>query len=511
MPELRFRYFFILCRFAPKIEKCYNNSNMSKNIAKKGKKALKINKIVPIILCAIQTISSLALIIALKRLNLLQVWQLFLVAFILFALAGLNIYKLIISKNARRWVKVMLAIISVILTIITSVGFKYVRQTVDFIESITGVHYETQTYKVLVLKSARYDNIEQLNQQHIGFLSSNPNLENTKNTLKNKINYKDADYKELGTLVAGISDYKVSAIVLADSYLEFLEENNQDFVEKTKIIYEYEVRVDSEKDTKRVNVATDPFIVYISGSDSRIGINDTARSDVNILAVINPKQSKILLVSIPRDYYVQLHGTTGIKDKLTHAGLYGTAMSKNTIADLLGIDINYTLKVGFSTVINIVDAVGGIDIYSDKAFKAWTNFDCEFTEGTQHVDSSCALAFSRERYSYESGDRHRGENQQQVITKLVEKFSDPHYLINYPKILSAAEGSFETDLSYDEITDFARYQLAELKSWKVESISLDGTGAMLPTYSMGSQKLYVMIPDQATIDAAKAKITDYLK
>ncbi len=484
---------------------------MSKNITKKREKALKINKIVPIILCSIQLVTSIALIIALKRLNLLQLWQLFLVTFVLFALEALSVYKLIISKTARRVVKVALAIVSIILTIITSFGFRYVNQTVSFIENITGARNETQTYKVLVLKTARYDNIEQLNQQHVGFLSSNPNIENTKKTLKSKINYKDTDYSELGTLIAGISDYKVSAIVLADSYLEFLEENNQEFIETTKVIYEFEVRIDSEKDIKRVNVATDPFILYISGSDSRIGLNDTARSDVNILAVINPKQAKILLVSIPRDYYVQLHGTTGIKDKLTHAGIYGTAMSKNTIQDLLGIDINYTLKVGFSTVINIVDAVGGIDIYSDKDFTAWTNSECKFTKGTQHVDSKCALAFSRERYSYETGDRHRGENQQQVITKLVEKFSEPHYLINYPKILSTAEGSFETDLSYDEITDFARYQLAELKSWHVESISLDGTGAMLPTYSMGNQKLYVMLPDQATVDTAKAKITDYLK
>ena len=207
---------------------------MSKNVAKKDKKAPKVNKIIPIILCVIQFISSTALIISLKRLNLLQLWQLFLAAFILYALVALNIYKLIFSKHARRWIKVTLAIISVVITIITSIGFKYVRQTVDFIENITGAHHETQTYKVLVLKTARYDNIEQLNQQHIGFLNTNPNLENTKNTLKRKIDYKDTNYSELGTLVAGISDYKVSAIVLADSYLEFLEENNQEFAEKTK-------------------------------------------------------------------------------------------------------------------------------------------------------------------------------------------------------------------------------------------------------------------------------------
>lgn len=463
-----------------------------------------------IILAAIQFIASAALVIALKRLNLLQAWQQFLVALILLLLEASVVYFLIIKQTAKRIAQIALIVLSIFISFGTVIGYKYVRQTVSFIENITGAHYETQTYKVIVLKSSQYSELSQLNNQHIGFLSTNPNLENTTKTLSNVISYKEQKFEELGNLLAGIQDYKVSAIVLTDSYLEFLEENNQDFIENSKVIYQFEVRIESEKDEKRVNVATDPFILYISGSDSRIGLNDTARSDVNILAVIQPKTAKILLVSIPRDYYVQLHGTTGTKDKLTHAGIYGTEMSKTTIEDLLGIDINYTLKVGFSTVIKVVDAVGGIDIDSDQAFTAWTNKSCKFEQGTQHVDSACALAFARERYSYTSGDRHRGENQQQVITKLIEKVSNPHYSTKYADILSAAEGSFETSLSYDDITSFARYQLAELKKWEVESISLDGTGAMLPTFSMGSRKLYVMLPNQDTITAAKSKISEYL-
>jgi LCP family protein required for cell wall assembly len=483
---------------------------MAKNVSKKQTKQ-KTTLIIPIILAAIQLIASAALFFALKRLNLLQAWQMTLVFLALLGLETLTVYKLIVSKKAKRATKIVVIIASIIITIISTIGFKYVRQTVSFIENITGAHYETQTYKVIVLKSSQYNDIKQLNTQHIGFLSNNPNLENTKNTLKNVIKFKDQNFDELGNLLAGINDFKVSAITLTDSYLEFLEENNNEFIENSKVIYEFEVRVDNEKDVKRVNVATEPFIVYISGSDSRIGLNDTARSDVNILAVVNPKTAKILLVSIPRDYYVQLHGTTGTKDKLTHAGIYGTNMSKTTIEDLIGIKINYTLKVGFSTVISVVDKVGGIEIDSDQAFTAWTNKSCKFIKGVQPVDSACALAFARERYSYATGDRHRGQNQQQVITKLIEKISNPHYLVRWSDILEAAEGSFETNLTYEEITDFARYQLAELKHWKVESISLDGTGAMLPTYSMGRQKLYVMIPTQSTIDTAKRKIAEYLK
>lgn len=177
---------------------------------------------------------------------------------------------------------------------------------------------------------------------------------------------------------------------------------------------------------------------------------------------------------------------------------------------MLGIEINYTAKVGFNTVIKVVDALGGIDIDSDQEFTAHTNKTCHFKYGVQHVDSTCALAFSRERYAYATGDRHRGENQQAVITAIIEKLSNPKYMLKYTDIINAAQGSFETNLSYDEITNFAKQQLSSLKNWEVESIALDGSGAMMPTYSMGARKLYVMIPNQSTISAAQAKIKEYL-
>ena len=144
---------------------------------------------------------------------------------------------------------------------------------------------------------------------------------------------------------------------------------------------------------------------------------------------------------------------------------------------------------------------------TDTAFKRG---NCTFVQGNQHLNSECALLYARERYSYSSGDRHRGQNQQQIITALIAKISDPHYLVRYSKILESAQDSFESSLSFDEITSFARYQLSELRAWKVESISLDGTGAMMPTYSMGAQLLYVMQPNVNTITNAQKKINDYL-
>jgi len=268
----------------------------------------------------------------------------------------------------------------------------------------------------------------------------------------------------------------------------------------------------AEKEEEKINFGTTPIVVYISGSDSRVSVHDTsARSDVNILAVVNPTTSKILLVSIPRDYYVQLHGTTGLRDKLTHAGIYGIDMSKATIEDLLGAKIDKTVKVGFDALKTIVDALGGIDIYSDQDLSL-SSGKCKFVGGTtQRVDGTCALAFSRERYSYTTGDRHRGENQQQVISKILEKATTPAYLLRLPDILRAADGLFETSFAYSEIVDMIKYQIFSSPKWAVESISLDGTGSMQPTYSMPGQSLYVMLPNDATIVTAQDKITHYLK
>ena len=464
-------------------------------------------RIIFVILIAIQAFVSGLLIHALIKLNLLQGWQIFLFILVLLGFLLLSAYKLIISKKAGRISKAICLILTLLVTIAAAFGIKYVHQTINFVESVTGTHNETEIYQVRVLKTSSYKEISQLNRQHVGFLSTNPNLENTKNALKTAVDYKAKEYEEIGSLIASINDYNVAAVVLNQSYLDFLEESDSNFVEESVSIYEFKVLVDAQDNPSAVDVVSDPFILYISGSDSRGDITETARSDVNILMVVNPKTFKMLLVSIPRDYYVQLHGTKGTKDKLTHAGIYGIQMSKNTIQDLLDIDINYTAKVGFQTLTNVVDAVDGIEIDSDQAFKT---SKCEFKKGKQKVNSECALAFARERYAYSSGDRHRGQNQQQIIAALIHKISDPHYLVRYSKILEAAQGSFETSLTYDEITNFAKYQLSELRGWKIESISLDGTGAMLPTYSMGAQPLYVMQPDMKTVHKAQKKINEYL-
>ena len=267
---------------------------------------------------------------------------------------------------------------------------------------------------------------------------------------------------------------------------------------------------------EEVSIMDAPFAVYISGSDSRAGVDDTARSDVNIVMVVNPEQKKILMVSVPRDTYVQLHGTEGLPDKLTHAGVYGIEMSRATMEDLLEMKIGYTVKVSFATVVKVVDELDGIDIYSDTEMRLMTEGGekvCEYTVGTQHLDGDCALRFARERKSYETGDRHRGENQEAVIAAILAKMtSSQGYLLRLPSIMDIAADSFRTSFTRKDITDIIKWQMDTRAKWTTEAVNVDGVGAMEPTYSMGADwPLYVMYADEEALARAKAKIQEYLK
>jgi len=456
-----------------------------------------------------EAVMGIRLVGGLLKLNILANWQMALIIVIVVALVIWTGWKIISSKT-RNWIRILFVVLAFILGAVYCYGCHYLSSAISFIENATGKHVETETYSVYVLKNGGYSELKNLNRQTVGYISINPHRADTEAQLQSAVSHKTADFDNVGELVSALYDAKLAAIVLNDSYLDILADTDLDFENRTKVLYSFEVRSDTPDEPAKVDVKTEPFIMYISGTDSRSGLDTVARSDVNMLAVVNPKERKILLVSIPRDYYVQLHGTTGTKDKLTHAGVYGIDMSRKTIEDLFGIEINYTTKVSFGTVISVVDTLGGIEIDSDQEFTAWTNKSCHIMKGKQTLNSDCALAYSRERYSYESGDRHRIQNQQDVVIAILDKLSDPHYLSKYPKILQNAEGSFDTSMSYDEITSFAKMQLSTLKAWEVERISVDGSGAMLPTYSMGAQNLYVMIPDESTVNAAKTKIQEYL-
>ena len=238
-------------------------------------------------------------------------------------------------------------------------------------------------------------------------------------------------------------------------------------------------------------------------------------SDVNMFVVVNPKTRNILLVNVPRDYYVQIHGTTGLRDKLTHAGVIGGVnLSKATIEDILGYEADYYVRVNFKAVTNLVDAVGGITVNSDVNYNisCWTDRGCVIKPGANYLNGRYALAFARERHGYSNGDQHRAENQQQVMKVLLDKIaSTDTILYNFQDLLNALGGTFDTNVSTENIQELINFQINDMKGWNMSASNLTGTGGMTETYSYPQMKLSVVYPNQESIDTAKLKIKEILE
>ena len=261
-------------------------------------------------------------------------------------------------------------------------------------------------------------------------------------------------------------------------------------------------------------ITKEPFVIYLSGVDTRGELTENARSDVNILAAVNPVTKRVALVNTPRDYYVDLAGTDS-KDKLTHAGLYGVETSMATLGNLYGVNVDHYIRINFAGFISIIDALGGVDVYSDQAFTSVGSpgyYDpTTFVEGWNHLDGKSALAFARERHAFASGDIQRGINQMKVIDAMLNKIKSPALLMGFSKIMDAASDCFVTSFSQDQISALVRMQLSDFAEWDIESYTVTGTSSSsTKCYSAKGQKLYVMKPDDSSVSKAKEMIASVL-
>lgn len=324
----------------------------------------------------------------------------------------------------------------------------------------------------------------------------------------------------LTDLVEGLYQGETNAIILNSAYITLLEETEEyaDFSQRTRILYnavleeviepqpgeeteqtEESATGDAAEQEEQAGITNSPFVIYISGSDTRDYYLTTSRSDVNILMVVNPLTKQVLLVNTPRDYYVSNPAGNGAKDKLTHCGIYGIPCSIGALEGLYDVSVNYYAQINFTGVETLVDAIGGVDVYSDVAFTAvWTY---PISQGWNHLSGPEALGYARDRYSFASGDNARGRHQMQVITAVIEKVTSGTTIIsNYSGILDSIQGMFKTNITAEEISQLVKMQLEDLASWNVLSYAVTGAGGSDITYSMPGLYCYVMYPDQKLVD-----------
>lgn len=480
--------------------------NMAKKKKKssKNKKALKkpIN-IIALILGILFLISTLLIFGIVTYINILpaKFYTIFAVVFGFFILL---VSFMLLNVKVKKGLKKTFMGISLITTIICSIGSYYAFHTFDFLQKITNADTSTkEKYYVMVKSDSKYASLSDIKGFSLGTFNENTNIyKDALDKLNKKVEVTLVETESSIETIEWLLNDEVSAILLSNLHKEQYEEDHEKLDGKVKILETIEVKSDhSETEVVAIKpVSDDVMTIYISGIDTYGTINLRSRSDVNMLATINTKNHEILLTSIPRDYYVQLHDKPGYKDKLTHAGIYGVNTSIQTIQDFMGIEINYYVRVNFSTLEQVVNAIGGIDVYSDKSFVPYTNRSLYIKQGMVHMDGKTALAFARERYAYESGDRHRVQNQQDVLKAIINKAtSDPSILTKYTTLLNSVSGYFQTNVDMTKISEIVKIQLDKMPSWTIKQYSLDGTGSKQPTYSMGNTPLYVMMPNEETI------------
>lgn len=408
-------------------------------------------------------------------------------------------------KIKKIWKRIAI-VIAFLLMIIYVVGIYYMVVTMRFMQKLDDVKVQETEYYVVVHKDSDIKKAKQLSNKTMLMLESKSELDHKAvEEVKKKHQTKIEDVKNINQLEQGIDDDQI--VFMSSSLYTMMSEKPYLIDEKTRIVEKIKVYKEIKEIKKNKNSLEEPFHIYISGTDSAGTIFDIARSDVNMIVTVNPKTNQILLTSIPRDYYVTLH-TSGVKDKLTHAGVYGINESITTVQDLLGIEISYYVHVNFTTLIQLVDAIGGIDVVSDTTFQTHgMGVKYTFYAGVNHLDGNRALAFSRERKSFSDGDKKRVQNQQKVLEAILNKaMSSTSILTNYTQILNTLQSSFQTNFTQQNMTYFIKKQLNDMKPWTITMIHLDGTSSYQNTYTYGSQKLYVMLPDMNSIGEAQNQI-----
>lgn len=480
--------------------------NTNDNVKKIKKTNIDKRKLVSLIISVITIVISLAIIIVLLKIGILPFK--YMVAIILGLLVVNSAFCFILLKNRKKGkVRLVINILQVVISLIGTVSIVYALKTYNALDKMNDdTNTKKQNYSVIVLKDSSYNELKDLKDKVVEYYSNTlDNSELAIEKLKEQVEVNAVSNEDILAVGNAVLDKEVDAILIEDSQKLLLEEEIEGFADKTKVIYTFSIDVEVQTIAKDTSVTSDTFVVYISGIDTYGTISSVARSDVNMVAVVNPKTYQVLLINIPRDYYVQLHGTSGKRDKLTHAGMYGVEKSVQTIEDLLDIDINYYVKVNFTSVEKIVDALGGIDVYSEYNFTSYKG-NYKFKKGYNHMNGTQALCFARERKSFAAGDRMRGKNQQAVIDGMIKQASKPSVITKFDSLLKSLSDKFQTNMDTSKMMELVKLQISKMPTWNVSSLGLTGADGKASTYSAGSQLLYVMYPSQNSINDAKQKI-----
>ena len=478
------------------------------------KKVRRIRKRIPLYKQGIFYV--MILFLALTTLFAYQVYKLQVLPFkymLLFvALLILLIYWMIRLQSRRKRTRAKRSfgrIMLLILCVVFSCGNWYLYKTRNTLSSLTDHNIEVTEISVVVLKDNPAQEMVDLTYTNTGFanVGDTQSQENVLKKMKKDMNDRiyEYSYDSYQELLDAFFDKSIHSIIINESSRSTLNKIVPDFNKKTRVIKTYTYEKKIKETSSKVDLVSKPFNIYITGMDTKGSINTISHSDVNMIVSVNPNTHQILITGIPRDYYIPQTCQGNQADKLTHSGVFGVDCTISSVENYLGLDLDYYAKVNFSTFVDIIDALGGIDVDNPIEF---SRKQYHYKKGKIHLDGDAALQYARERKSLEGGDRARSRNQMRVIEGVIRKAMSPSIITQYTDILSTVSGMLQTNMTQEEMTTFIRSQLDNLSKWDIKHIQITGTDSMTYSPANGFDS-WVMIPYQPSVDNAKAIIEKF--
>ena len=417
---------------------------------------------------------------------------------------------MLIKRNKKK--RIFGLFLTIILSIALGFGIFYEGKTNNFIEAITTMKKASVNYVIVTRKDSSFSDVKDIEGKTLGILTdAEDHYSNAKEIINKEVSTEKKEFQDTYSLSDSLVSKEIDATLIEESYHKIFEENYEIYANNTKVLYTFTVEYEEKEIKKDTDITKNSFNVFISGIDTYGNINVNSRSDVNMVVTVNPNTHKIALVDIPRDYYVAVDGKTGLKDKLTHAGINGVDTSVKTVEKLLDIDINYYVKFNFTSLVKIVNKIGPIRVYSEEAFVSGiydpgVKKEYRYYKGWNTLTGEEALSYARERHAFDDGDRVRGKHQQQLIEAILKKVISPSIIINYPSLLDALSETFVTNVEDENLKKMIKFQIDKNIDWEIEKYVLDGENGYEYTYSYPRQKLYVMIPKEESLNEAKELI-----
>lgn len=485
----------------------------------------KVYKVIAILLSIVMIVLMAFFTYQLIKMDILP-QNLFIPVILIFVLISL-ILILWINLMAHGVVSKVFAMIFVLLyTVSMGIGNFYVYKTDGFMQKVTDhkIGDVKNTVSIIVMDDSNIKDLSSLKGKKVGRLN-NVDKVGTNKLLKSVKKKKGSNYFKTKKFDGALSEVEalyngeIDAMILNESYRGNVTsvEEYEHFSTETRVVYSTSYYTTKKNDSLVVSdITKNPFTILISGNDTTGDVSELSRSDVNMLVTINPKTSTILLTSMSRDTYVETvcdaDGDTacpeGQMDKITHTGIYGLNTTRQTVEKFYDLKVNYSFRVNFTSVIDVVDALDGIDLNVEEGEQCdlfWANMKPGLPVGLHHVDGETALAFARERKAYVDGDYQRVRNQQKVMQAIINRAISSSALVNYTSFINSLESAFETNMTYDEITDLIKYELQAKPDWKFETYQISGLGDELMCASLG-QAASVQVPDLNTVRIAREKI-----